>query len=73
MNGKPWTLEHERLLHDLAGLISDAMIGSLTGHAAVTIRKRRAAQGLPAYHPARYGTWKELPDCARRAIAEATA
>lgn len=68
MNGQPWKAEHTRLLEALAGLVSDAVLAGMTGHATRTIRRQRDARGLPAYHPARYGTWDELPETARQAI-----
>ena len=56
MNGKPWTNEHTATLQAWAGKRSDARIGQMTGHCAITIRKRREAAGLPAYHADR-ATW----------------
>lgn len=44
-----WTAECSEILAREAGRISDAEIGHMTGHAAITIRKRREALGLPAY------------------------
>lgn len=49
-NGKLWLPEHTGTLSAWAGKRSDACIAQMTGHAEITIRKRREAAGLPAYH-----------------------
>ncbi len=50
MNGKPWGQEHTAILKAWGGKIPDARIAGITGHAVVTIRKRREAAGICAYH-----------------------
>lgn len=77
MRGKAWLPCHDGVLRALAGLCTDAEIGAETGHAEITIRKRRTAMGLPAYHPAnrrmRYGSWIELSPQALAGIRRAAA
>lgn len=75
MNGAKFTEAHATTLKALAGLFSDADIGNLTGHAAITIRIQRKARGLPSYHPAnrvsRYSSLTALPTWTRMAIKAA--
>ncbi len=55
-NGTPWLPDkHDPVLKAWAGKISDAELGTITGHSGCTIRERRALLGLPAYHPKRSG------------------
>lgn len=70
MNGKPWTEAHTAVLRVLAGLFSDADIATVTGHASITVRKRREAAGLPAYQyqTSRYGSLLDLPKATLEAI-----
>jgi hypothetical protein len=49
LNGKPWSDSDTATLRQYAGRESDAEIGARTGHAEVTIRKRRQMLGLSGY------------------------
>lgn len=53
MNGKPWLPQHTATLERMAGDAADADIARETGHCVRTVRDRRNAAQLPAYHPAR--------------------
>jgi hypothetical protein len=55
--GKPWTEEDTATLERMAGRVPDAEIGRMTGHEAITIRKRRSDLGLSAYRPRTRRQW----------------
>jgi hypothetical protein len=48
MNGTKWLPAHTAILERMAGR-PDAEIAKATGHALITIRKRREAMGVKAY------------------------
>lgn len=55
-NGNLWIPEkHDKTLTAWAGRATDAEIGTITGHCERTVRDRRKALGLPAFHPKRIG------------------
>lgn len=47
-NGTTWTPAHTEILERMAGR-PDAEIAKATGHAVVTVKKRRLSLGLPGY------------------------
>lgn len=51
----PWLPEHDLTLKRLAGTMSDARIGAITGHCERTVRARRILAGLPVYRLERAG------------------
>jgi len=46
MRGRPWGAEDSATLEQWGGKVSDARIASMTGHAEITVRKRREAAGI---------------------------
>lgn len=55
-HGNPWIPErHDPILKAWAGKITDAEIGTITGHGERKVGKRRKELDLPAFHPKRVG------------------
>lgn len=55
-NGKTWDPgKHDRILRAWAGKITDAELGTITGHCAKVVAENRKRLELPAFHPKRIG------------------
>jgi hypothetical protein len=61
-NGKPWTVEHHKLMLRLhsAGC-SDHVIAGATDHDVDTVGRHRRAWGLNANHRTAYSTLEAIP------------
>lgn len=56
MRGNAWLPDkHDPILKAWAGRITDAEIGSITGHSERTICEQRKRLNLAAFHPQRIG------------------
>lgn len=57
-NGTPWLPEHTATLERMAGR-PDREIAEATGHAIVTVKKRRADLGIPGYRKRAHWTRRD--------------